>query len=156
MSLMCWMERLSRECRLGICSAPSAIPVHKTCLAVLYAAVCASARQLRWRSVPSAERTKCCGSSERAPSNDLRRCHRRCSMTWAACPQGSCQVGAWQVQGTAAEEAPRSDHSRRGVAHALVHHVTAWRAGKQAVLDYLARYVSRIMAHFQPWLAVIP
>ena len=55
MSLMSWMERLRRECRLGICSAPSAIPVHKTCLAVLYAAVCASARQLRWRSVPSAE-----------------------------------------------------------------------------------------------------
>jgi hypothetical protein len=42
------------------------------------------------------------------------------------------------------------------VAHALVHHVTAWRAGEQAVLDYLACYVSPIMADFQPWLAVIP
>jgi hypothetical protein len=107
MSSMCWTERLRRECRLGIGSAPSAIRVHKTCLAVLYyAAVCASARQLRWRSVPLTERTKCCGSSERSTSNDWRRCHSRCSMTWAACPQGSCQVGARQVQGTAAEEAP--------------------------------------------------
>jgi len=81
-------------------------PVHKTCLAVMYAAVCASARQPRWRSVPLTERTRCCGSSERATSNDWRRCHSRCSMTWAACHQGSRQVGAQQVQGTAAEEAP--------------------------------------------------
>jgi hypothetical protein len=36
------------------------------------------------------------------------------------------------------------------------HHVTAWRAGEQAVLGYLARYVSPIMAHFQPKLAVVP
>jgi site-specific recombinase XerD len=37
-----------------------------------------------------------------------------------------------------------------------VPHVTAWRAGEQAVLDYLARYVWRIMAHFQPKLALVP
>jgi len=37
-----------------------------------------------------------------------------------------------------------------------VPHVTAWRAGEQAALDYLAGYVSPIMAHFRLKMAVVP
>jgi hypothetical protein len=106
MSLMSWTERLRRGCRSSICSAPSATRYTRRVPRSCMRAVCASARPPRWSSVPLTGRTKRCGSLERATSSDWRRCHSRCSMTWAACHQGSCQVGAGQGQGAAAEEAP--------------------------------------------------
>ena len=156
MSLMRWTERLRRGCRLGICSAPSAIRSARRVSRSCVRAVCASARQSRWRSVPLTGRTRCCGSSERATSSDWLHCHSRCSMTWAACHQGSCQVIARQVQGATAGKHPDLIIPDAVWRTRWTPQITVWHAGEQAVLDYLARCVSPIMAHFQPKLAVIP
>jgi hypothetical protein len=76
-------------------------------------------------------------------------------MTWAACHQGSCQVGARQVQGAVAGKHPDLIIPDAVWRTRWTPQITVWHAGEQAVLDYLARYVSPIMAHFQPKLAVV-
>jgi hypothetical protein len=131
-------------------------PVYKTYLVVIYACSLRISEATTLRSVPLTGRTRSCGSLEAATSSDCRCRHSRCSIIWAGCHRGSCQINAWQAQARLQKKHPDLIIPDAVWRTRWAPHVTALRAGEQAVLDYVARYVAPIMARFQPKPAVVP
>ena len=79
-------------------------PVHKTCLAVMYACGSASARPPRSKLAPSTGPTRCFASSARATRSGWRRCHSRFLTISAAC--GAAIATAAGCSPTDAADAP--------------------------------------------------